>query len=141
MKPSPKKQQRSHRKQSKVKTKILIIDNDPATAGLLRNYLEGEKGFLVLTAETGMDGIRGAIEHVPDLILLDIRLGDMSGLEAHEGLRANRATGAIPVIYISSFFTLRTIEQATVKGARGFLSKPFNLPQIYTKVETVLRST
>ncbi|MBI5119212.1 response regulator [Candidatus Poribacteria bacterium] len=141
MKPRPNKQRHSHQKQSKIKTKILIIDSDPATAGLLRNYLEDEKGFLVLTAETGMDGIRAAIEHTPDLILLDIRLGDMSGLEVHERLTANRATGAIPVIYVSSFFTLRTIEQATVRGARGFLSKPFNLPQIYTKVETVLRST
>ncbi len=141
MNPGPKNRHRSHQKQPKPKTTILIIDGDPTASDLLHNYLEGEKGFHVVTAETGADGIRAAIEYAPDLILLDIRLSDMSGLEVHERLRAHRATASIAVIYLSSFFTLRTVEQATVKGARGFLCKPFTLSQIYTKVETVLRST
>ena len=140
MKPVPKKRQRSGHKPPEVKTKLLIIDDDPVSACLLRDYLGKVKGFEVLTAETGIEGIRMAVEHVPDLILVDFRLVDMSGLEVHEHLRQNPTTKDIPVIYSSSFLTLRTIEQATRKGAKGFISKPFTPSEIYTKVATALSS-
>ena len=141
MKSSPRKRHRTVQKPPKTRSKILIIDNDPVPGDLLRNYLGGEKGFVIVAAETGAEGIRKAIEEVPDLILLDFRLTDMSGLEVHEKLRQNPSTREIPVIYLSYFLTLRTIEQATVKGAKGFISKPFTLSGIYTKVTSVLSST
>ena len=94
-----------------------------------------------MTAGSGAEGIRAALEHLPDLILLDFRLVDMSGLEAHETLQQNPATKDIPVIYSSSFLTLRTIEQAAMKGAKGFISKPFTPSQIYSKVATALSPT
>jgi len=141
MKSSLRKHHRTVQKPSKTKSKILIIDNDPVAGDLLRNYMGGEKGFVIVAAETGAEGIRKAAEEVPDLILLDFRLTDMSGLEVHEKLRQNPSTREIPVIYLSYFLTLRTIEQATVKGAKGFISKPFTLSGIYTKVTSVLSST
>ena len=95
----------------------------------------------MLIAGTGVEGIRAAVEHVPDLILLDFRLIDMSGLEAHEILRRNPVTQHIPVIYSSLFLTLKTIEQAAMKGAKGFISKPFNPSDIYAKVTSALAST
>jgi protein-histidine pros-kinase len=140
MKPVPKKRQRCSQEPPEVKKRILIIDDDPVAACLLRDYLRNEKGFEVFTAETGAEGIRAAVEHVPDLVMLDSRLVDMSGLEAHEILRQDPATKDIPVIYSSSFLTLRTIEQATMKGAKGFISKPFTPSEIYTKVATALSS-
>ncbi|UCD58626.1 MAG: response regulator [Candidatus Hydrogenedentota bacterium] len=141
MKRSRKKRHPPPKNPTKAKTRILIIDSDRVVADLLRAYLEGEKKFAVLAAESGVDGIRMAVENVPDLILLDFRLGDMGGLEVHERLRQNAATKEIPIIYVSSFITLRTIEQATLKGAKGFISKPFTLSEIYNKVATVLSST
>ncbi len=141
MKARPKKCRRSSEKQSAPKKKILIIDADLVMTELLRSYLGQEKGFEVLTAETGADGIRTAIEHQPDLILLDFRLSDMRGLEVHERLRQNSTARETPVIYVSYFLTLRAIEEATGKGARGFISKPFNLSQMYTKVANVLSSS
>ena len=140
MKTNSKKRRNSRRTPLKPKTKILIVDNDQAVASLLQDYLESEKGFTVLEAETGVDGIRAAVENVPDLILLGSRLGDMSGLEVHDRLCENPVTKKIPVIYVLSFLPLRTIEQAIRKGARGFISKPFNLSEISAKVESVLRS-
>ena len=140
MKPVPKKHQRSGRKPPPVKTTLLIIDDDPVSACLLRDYLGKVKGFVVLTAQTGVDGIRAAEQYVPDLILIDFRLVDMSGLEVHEHLRQNATTKHIPVIYSSTFLTLRTIEQATMKGAKGFISKPFTPIEIYTKVATALNA-
>ena len=120
------------------RTSILIIDTDPMMANLLRGYLEDEKGFVVYSAETAAEGIRLASEQIPDLILMDFRLGEVSGLEVHDHFRQNPATQEIPVVYLSSFLTLRRIEQATVKGARGFITKPFTQSEIYNKVTTVL---
>ncbi len=124
----------------KNKTKILIIDSDPAMIGLLRGYLEGEKGFVVTAAETGIEGARAAVDCVPDLILLDFRLSDMGGLEVHDRLRLEPATESVPIVYISSFLTLRAVERASDMGAKGFLRKPFTPSEIYKKVATVLGS-
>jgi len=107
-------------------------------ANLLQAYLEDEKGFIVYSAENAADGIRLASEKIPDLILMDFRLGEESGLEVHDSFRQNPATRHIPVVYLSSFLTLRRIEQATVKGAKGFITKPFTRSEIYKKVTSVL---
>ena len=122
------------------KAKILVIDSDPAMITLLSAYLEGEKGYAVLTAESGAGGIKTAVEHVPDLILLDFWLSDMGGLEVHDRLRLIPATKGIPIVYVSSFLTFRAVEQASSKGARGFLRKPFTPSDIHKKVVTVLGS-
>jgi CheY-like chemotaxis protein len=138
MKSNQKKTRSPSRSSHSPGTKILVIDNDSVVAEMLRNYLGGKKDFTVLWAETGEDGIQQALQHVPDLILLDTRLSDMSGLQVHEHLKRNAATSEIPVIYTSAFSSLRVIEQATKQGAKGFVSKPFTLSGIYTKMASVL---
>lgn len=105
---------------------------------MLTNYLGGKKKFRVLSAETGSDGIQQAIKQVPDVILLDTRLSDMSGLQVHEQLKKNPVTSDIPVIYTSAFSSLRIVEQATRQGAKGFITKPFTMCGIYTKMASVL---
>ncbi len=120
------------------KTRVLIIDSDPLMVTLLRDCLEGEKGFTVLAADGGIEGARAAIEHVPDLILLDVHLKDMSGLEVHERLCHDPATENIPIVYVSSFLTLRAIEKASDMGAKGFIRKPFTPAEIYAKLANVL---
>jgi CheY-like chemotaxis protein len=140
MKASPHKTRRAPRSSRQPKTRILVIDNDTMVAEMLKNYLGGKKNFSVLSAETGMEGVQQAIEHMPDLILMDTRLSDMSGLDAHELLKQNPATRDIPIIYLSSFCSLRLIEQATKQGAKGFVAKPFTLSSIYTKMASVLQT-
>jgi two-component system KDP operon response regulator KdpE len=138
---SPMKHGAKNRRTSKeesAKTRVLVIDSDPLMIMLLRDCLEGEKGFTVLTAESGIEGVRAAVEHAPDLILLDLRLKDMSGLEVHDRLRLDPATEKAPVVYISSFLTLRAIEKASEMGARGFIRKPFTPAEIYAKLARVL---
>ena len=121
-----------------AKTRVLIIDSDPLVIMLLRDCLEGEKGFTVLAAESGIEGARAAVEHVPDLILLDLGLKDMSGLEVHDRLRLDPVTEKIPIVYLSSFLTFRAIEKASDMGAKGFIRKPFTPAEIYAKVANVL---
>ena len=140
MKQSRKKSRSSSQKQDAAKASILIIDSDPLMSALLQEYLEQAKGYNVTATETGSEGIRLAIEEVPDLVLLDFRLSDMGGLEAHEMLQQNPATKNVSVVYISPFPTLRRIEQATSKGAKGFITKPFSPSKICAKVASVLRT-
>ncbi|RJP18128.1 MAG: response regulator [Candidatus Abyssobacteria bacterium SURF_5] len=139
MKASSKKTKRVSHPSKPTKTKILVIDDDSAVAEMLRNYLGGKRCFVVLSASTGGEGIQQAIEQMPDLILINTRLSDMNGLDVHEHLKQNSGTRAIPVIYISSFSSLRIIEQATKQGAKGFFMKPFTLSNIYTKMASVLQ--
>lgn len=141
MKTSPKKVKRSPRSSHQIKTKILVIDTDSMVAEMLENYLAGKKTFSVMAAESGSRGIELAIEHMPDLILLDTRLNDMSGLDVHEELKHNPVSRNIPIIYVSSFPSLRVIEQATKKGAKGFVTKPFTFSCIYKKMASVLHTS
>jgi two-component system cell cycle response regulator len=141
MKASPKKVKRAPRSSHQMKTKILVIDTDSMIAEMLDNYLAGKRNFSVLAAESGSKGIELAIEHMPDLILLDTRLNDMSGLDVHEELKHNPVSKNIPIIYVSSFPSLRIIEQATKKGAKGFVTKPFTFPRIYKKMASVLHTS
>ena len=120
------------------KTRVLVIDSDPLMVMLLRDCLEGEKGYTVLAADGGIEGARAAIKHVPDLILLDVHLKDMSGLEVHDRLCHDPATENIPIVYVSSFLTLRAIEKASDMGAKGFIRKPFTPAEIYAKLANVL---
>ncbi len=130
----------STRKAATPPKSILIIDSEPAFVELLERYLGSEKGYRVLVASTGADGIKRALLNRPDLILVDFRLSDMSGLDVHETLKKNPKTTHIPVIYVSSFLTLRAIENASKKGARGFISKPFSFSEMHAKVANVLGS-
>ena len=141
MQSGTRKVKRAPRSSRTQKPKILVVDNDPAVAETLKNYLGGKRMYSVLSAESGADGVEKALDHLPDLILLDTRLNDMSGLEAHERLQQNPMTRDIPVIYISAFHSLRVIEQATKMGAKGFITKPFTLSGIYTKMASVLHSS
>lgn len=138
MKKASKKRRQPPRKQSSPRTRILVIDSDPVAAELVHGYLGDKRGYEVMEAATGAEGVKMAREKEPHLILLSFRLDDMGGLDVHEMLRQDPATKGIPVIYVSSFFTLRAIERATIKGAKGFLNKPFTLTDIYSKVSTVL---
>ena len=140
MKASPKRPKQVTPSHHQPKARILVVDNDPVVAEMLKNYLGGKKTYSVLAAESGAEGIQQAIDHMPDLILMDTRLTDMSGLDVQEQLKQNPVTKDIPIIYVSSFHSLRVIEQATRQGAKGFIAKPFTLSSIYTKMASVLHT-
>jgi CheY-like chemotaxis protein len=99
---------------------LLIVDD-------MKSFLDLEKAFLrradcrVLTAATGLEAIRVAQAEQPDLIILDIEMPELNGIEATRILKANRATAAIPIVIFSS--TTRK-DEAMAAGAQEFVSKP-----------------
>ncbi len=106
--------------------KVLIIEDYPATSKMIAEML-GMEGLTALVEPDGRDGLDRAIKEKPDLILLDIMLPTMSGLEVCSALKNDPATKDIPVIIISVKASDEDVKTGLAKGADGYLSKPFDL--------------
>ncbi|MEO5361559.1 MAG: response regulator [Nitrospirota bacterium] len=89
--------------------RILVVDDDEAARQFLKITME-QKGYVVLTAENGEEGVNKAKEETPDIIVLDIMMPKKNGISALQDLRGNKSTRNIPVIILSS--ALSFIEQA-----------------------------
>ena len=120
---------------------ILVVEDDPGIALSLRYNLEREGGVAVRTAGDGEEGLRLALQERPDLVLLDLHLPGMDGLEVCRQLRRNPATAGVPVIMI----TARTAESDRVRGldqgADDYVTKPFSVQEVMARVRAVLRRT
>ncbi len=116
---------------------ILIVDDDPAVREVVRQVLTLE-GYAVIEAATGQAGVRTWEQHDPPLVILDIVMPGMSGLQVLEHIRQR---GATPVIML----TRKTSEDDKVRafelGADDYLSKPFSSRELVVRVKAVLRRT
>ena len=117
--------------------RILIVDDDANIRALLTVLLEHE-GYQVLTAMDGEDGIATAIAEKPTLILLDVRMPKMDGLQACAKLRENPVTHDIPVIFLTAFNSHDRLEQAIETGADDFLGKPINALELRVRIRAML---
>jgi len=117
---------------------ILAVDDEAAILELERYNLEKE-GFRVCTAARGADALRLAGELEPDLILLDLMLPDISGLDVCRSLREKAETAPIPVVMV----TARTEDSDVVLwlelGAEDYITKPFSPRVLVARVRTILR--
>ena len=115
--------------------KILVIDDDQDILDLLKKAFE-TRGYDVVSTTTGADGVRLSSEASPDIILLDIELPDIDGIEVCQQIRQHSIT---PIL----FLTVRTEETDVVLGlgvgADNYITKPFSLPELVAKVEAALR--
>jgi two-component system cell cycle response regulator DivK len=102
---------------------ILIVDDNEQNLRLARKVLQSA-GFRTLEASGGAEGVSLAVEHRPDLVLLDIRMPDMNGTEVLQKLRADERTAAIPVIAHTSSAMKGDRERFLADGFDGYLEKP-----------------
>jgi DNA-binding response OmpR family regulator len=114
---------------------VLVVDDEPNIADLIELYLSRE-GFRVVKATTGAGGVQAVAEHRPRLVVLDVGLPDVDGLEV---CRRLRVTSTIPVI----FLTARDSEVDRVlgleMGADDYVTKPFSPAELVARVKAVLR--
>src|SRR5579872_460222 len=106
---------------------ILVIDDDRATLHLMQQTFR-DSGMTVMTAKTASQGLDIVAEHHPDLVLLDVMLPDISGLEAFESIR--RLDSRLPVIFITAGGTSDTAIEAVKVGAYDYLLKPLDVEQV-----------
>lgn len=112
---------------------VLVVDDDPIIVKLLSMNLESH-GYSVLTARNGKEGLEKALGETPDIILLDIMMPVMDGLEM---LAELRKTSEIPVIIISAFGSPEKVETARKLGIECFLNKPFEVTVLVEMLEII----
>ena len=120
-------------------TRILVVEDDPDIALSLRLKLERDGKFEVATVANGADGLRQALEHPPDLVLLDVNLPGMDGFEVCRRLRGAAATAATPVIMLTARIGESDRVAGLDLGADDYISKPFSPKEALARVRAVLR--
>jgi two-component system, NtrC family, nitrogen regulation response regulator NtrX len=117
------------------KSRILVIDDEAAIRDSLKMTLEYE-GYEFVGAATGQEGIALAEREGPDLVLLDVKMPGMDGLEVLDRLRAMNES--LPVVVISGHGTISTAVDATKKGAFDFIEKPFASERVLVVLRNAL---
>jgi DNA-binding response OmpR family regulator len=120
-------------------TRILIVEDDPDIALSLRLKLERDAGYRVESTESGPDGLRAALSHPPDLILLDVNLPGMDGFEICRRLRAEAATAGVPIIMLTARIDEADRVAGLEFGADDYITKPFSPKEALARVRAVLR--
>jgi two-component system cell cycle response regulator DivK len=118
---------------------ILIVEDNAKNLKLVRDVLQA-KGYETLDAGTAEDGLRLARERAPNLILMDIQLPGMSGIDAIKALRAEPATAGIPVIAITASVMVQDRKEIVSAGFDGFIEKPFNLRNFMDIIQKTLQA-
>jgi two-component system cell cycle response regulator DivK len=118
-------------------TLVLIVEDNPINRDVLGRRLE-RRGYNIRFAEDGPSGIVAAKEFVPDVILMDIGLGEMDGWETTRRIKAEPSTAAIPIIALTASAFESDREKSFAAGCCDFDTKPVDLPRLLGKIEKSL---
>ena len=116
---------------------ILVVEDNDKNRKLVRDVLTA-KGYRLVEAETGEDGLRLAQEHRPALVLMDIQLPGIDGIETLRRLRADAATAAIPVIAVTASAMTQDRQKILAAGFDAYQSKPISIRPFVDLVRAVL---
>jgi two-component system phosphate regulon response regulator PhoB len=116
---------------------ILLVEDDPDIRHLV-SYKLTKGGFDVVEAADGPAGLRAARENPPDLVLLDVRMPRMSGIEVCRELRASPLGPTVPIIMLTARSRPQDLEQGYAAGATGYIIKPFSPRDLQERVEAAL---
>jgi two-component system cell cycle response regulator DivK len=117
---------------------ILIVDDNENNRKLARDVLEFA-GFSTLVATGGIEGVALAQEHLPALVLMDIRMPDLSGTDALKLLREDSRTAEIPIVALTSSTMHGDEERFLKEGFDGYLAKPISVKEFPDQVRGFLR--
>jgi two-component system, cell cycle response regulator DivK len=113
---------------------ILVVEDNERNMKLFCDLLQAS-GYRTLEATTGESAVEAALEHRPDLVLMDIQLPDIDGLEALERLRADERSAALPVLALTAQAMDGDRERFLAAGFDGYLSKPVDIGEFVTTVK------
>jgi two-component system, cell cycle response regulator DivK len=116
---------------------ILIVEDNPKNLKLVRDTLQ-VKGYRTIEAGTGEDGVELARARQPALVLMDIQLPGISGVEAFRRLRADPATQSIPVIAVTASVMAQERQKVMASGFDGFQGKPISVRELLETIRQVL---
>jgi len=121
------------------RTRVLVVEDEQDIAGLIKHALEREGGFVIEVAGSGDTALKSVAEEVPDLVLLDLNLPVLNGVEVCRIIRGRPETAKVPIIML----TARSTESDRITGldigADDYITKPFSLRELAARVRAVLR--
>lgn len=124
---------------SYIMARILYVEDNEDNMRLVRKILT-HAGHVVLEAEDGYSGVGAALAEIPDLILMDVNLPDITGLEATAQIKQSPELQNIPVIALTANATVGSREEAIAAGCDDYLAKPFRRDDLITIVNAHLMS-
>jgi two-component system, cell cycle response regulator DivK len=130
---------RSPKQRYQDRKRILVVDDDRLSLIVLRQFLTAQ-GYEILQSSEGWDGIHARKEQ-PDLIVMDIKLPDISGLDVTLLLKKDDQTKNIPIIAVSAFVTPADKANALSSGCDAYIAKPVNMNNLLGTVEAFLSSS
>ena len=116
---------------------ILIVEDNPKNLKLVRDTLQ-VKGYRTIEAGTGEEGVQLAHDEQPALVLMDIQLPGIGGVEAFRQLRADPSTRAIPVIAVTASVMAQERQKVMAAGFDGFQGKPISVRELLETVRQIL---
>ena len=117
--------------------RILLVEDNEINRDMLKRRLQ-RQGFAVCCAHDGAAGVAMAASEMPDLILMDIALGEMDGWEATQLIKANAATSAIPIIALTAHALASDRARSVEVGCTDFDTKPVDLQRLLGKIRNCL---
>ncbi len=123
-----------------VSKKILVVEDDPVSLKLVRDVLQAY-GYDTEEATNGEEAVDRAVERRPDLIVMDIRLPGINGLEATRRLRSDPRTAAIPIVAVTAQAMPEDEARIMAAGCQAYLPKPLRFTEFVSVVEGLLRGT
>jgi len=117
--------------------KILLVEDNEMNRDMLTRRLQ-RHGFAVYCAHDGADGVAMAVGEMPDLILMDVALGEMDGWEATLLIKANPATSAIPIIALTAHALASDRDKSVEVGCSDFDTKPVDMQRLLGKIRAWL---
>jgi two-component system, cell cycle response regulator DivK len=118
--------------------KIILVIEDNENNRYLIGFILRKNGYEVIEARTGEEGVELAIKEKSDLILMDIQLPGIDGLETTRRIRESKADGEIPIIALTSYTMTGDREKALKAGCTGYIEKPINPDTFISDVEKYL---
>ncbi len=116
--------------------KVMVVDDEKTISGFLQRKMT-KLGYTVFVADDGEDALHQAFSHSPDVILLDVKLPKLSGIEVCRKLKDDERTKRIPIIILSAKAQSAEIQEGFEAGADRYLCKPVSFPQILAEIRNL----
>lgn len=117
--------------------KVLVVDDESDYLRIAARIAEGA-GCFVLTAATALEGVALAAKELPDMILLDVGLPDISGFEAARRMRKMPALAGVPIIFFTVRSELDMVAEGLKLGAAGYVLKPFDPDELERRIKSAV---
>jgi DNA-binding response OmpR family regulator len=119
------------------KKTLLVVDDSP-TALMMNTMLLGRQPYNIVSAKDGQEAVEKAIASPPDLVVMDVMMPRMNGIEACRAIRQNESTRLVPVILIPTRGEEEYVAQGFAAGCNDYVTKPVNATELVAKVRALL---